>query len=403
MSVDSVYLQCLDGELDKSWNEFIQALSKKVPIEGVLYQAFWTRFQLDNVKRFTEETVERVFEELNPHDRYKNHQAYMRQVFHKFEEYYKIDLKSERGKAQRLLKYLFNDYCQWKRDFVNLDISKLDEHRQPKSDLKLEQDISKESQIYELLKVLDCNDQESQFRNAIKSLQPTGGFFVRADEKCVQQWLLDRLSRSIPSIGCATIVPLDVTSSWRREFIAFQRNLATRLNLPEETPIDDIIGEICELCQTKPFIIAIYEVQKLHESTFVNLIEKFWQPLVSRTRTLPYAWKTTVVLLLAGKKLKDQCSGTISQFDPQFPDRIVELPPLESIGTDDVRVWFKEEQVRSLLQQQPREKQEAAMRYCCPGASDCPDEPYAILEDICEWFGLEEGIAEIEKYWKLEA
>ena len=371
--------------LDSAWDIFVQFISREVELEGAIYQAFWTRFRIEHIARFTEGRVEQVFAELFPNDSYRNHQTYMGGVFRQFEKYYGIDLGTRRGKALRLLELLVGEYRRWK---IGLGIPSA-------------MHGSECFQLHELLRVLDCNVQEGHFREAIKSFKPAGGFFLRADTRPVQQWLVDRLSHSIPSIESADVVPIDVAPSWRREFLAFERILATQLNLPADTAIDETIAQICDRCQTKPFVMAIYGVRRLPETVFNDLMAKFWQPLVRKTEGSPSALTTTVVLFLTDE-IKYQCPGTVPQFDSQSPDRIVELPPLKSIGTDDVRLWLKRDGVRSLLQGQAKAQCEEALRCVVPKTGSRSNEwPEDTLNDICWLFGLEEGIAAIEKYWKL--
>ncbi|MEB3217690.1 MAG: trypsin-like peptidase domain-containing protein [Nostocales cyanobacterium 94392] len=261
-------------------------------------------------------------------------------------------------------------------------------------------ELSCNQKIAELLYSLDYKQQEQEFRSAIEKCKE-GAFLVQTEEKTIQRWLVRRLAGYIPDFEQAKKFSIQIRSHLRTDFDNFWQEFKQDLgdNLSRET----VIQGLAKFCQTKSVIIVIYGLSCL-DAEKVSDFYAFWSDLVEKVRSItPRFFRSRLVLILAEEnnaavldKL-DQFnfvqSSTIAQTESSL-----KLTPLQKILKNDVENWLAQEKVCSTLNKTDDYLQSIVNNHI----PNWDEKPLEIIDEICyRLFGIDDGIAEIEGYWKL--
>jgi hypothetical protein len=238
--------------------------------------------------------------------------------------------------------------------------------------------------------------------NALK-LQRVSAFLIRGKDLNVQRWLVKRLARQIPNFENATKLEfllsrrLDIRSDFEAFWVDFSEKLQTQANQ------DAVLRRLGELCREKPVILALYRFRWLEEDKVVRLYQ-FWEQLVQQVCHQKNPALRSRLILFLTDGVEESWQGNcpfqfVAPIEAEYPRFSVALAPLRDILQSDVRGWLEADEVYSELVKQIEDPQqvEYLMR---KDILTWSQEPQQVLDAICGAFQLEEGIAEVEPYWK---
>jgi len=255
----------------------------------------------------------------------------------------------------------------------------------------------------ELLYLLDYSTQEQEFKNAIAHYKE-GAFLIRTKEATIQHWLMRRLAGCVPDFEQAKKVSIRMRSHpMRSNFDAFWQEFQQELG--ENLNREMVIQSLANLCQQKSVIIAVYGICSL-EPEKIRDFYAFWSDLVNQVSSIPVtkrSFRSRLVLLLAEKNnstVLDKLHpfNFIEPSEINHPQYSISLTPLEKISQQDVESWLGHKDVYPYLKLSEDEIQSIVIN----DISNWPEEPSEILEDICYTvFKAENGISDIDPYWKL--
>jgi ribosomal protein S6 len=255
----------------------------------------------------------------------------------------------------------------------------------------------------ELFCLLDYGKQEQEFKDAIARYKQ-GAFLIRTEKSTIQYWLMRRLAGCVPDFEQAKKVSIRIRSHpMRSNFDAFWQEFKQELG--ENLNREMVIQGLANLCQQKSVIIAIYGICSLDQEKIRDFYA-FWSDLVNQVSSIPLtnrSFRSRLVLLLAEKNSstvldKLHSFNFIEPPEINHPQYSMSLTPLEKISKQDVESWLAHKDVYPYLNLRDDEIQSIVI-------NDIPnwqEEPSEILEDICyAVFKAENGISDIDPYWKL--
>ncbi|MEH1853763.1 MAG: trypsin-like peptidase domain-containing protein [Nostoc sp.] len=257
--------------------------------------------------------------------------------------------------------------------------------------------------VAELFCLLDYGNQEQEFKDAIAHYKE-GAFLLRAKEARIQHWLMRRLAGCVPDFEQAKKFSFRVRSHrMRSDFDAFWQDFKQELgdNLNREM----VIKGLANLCQQKSIIIAVYDISSLGKEK-IREFYAFWSDLVNQVSSIPVEkryFRSRLVLLLAEKNSSMVLDNLhpfnfIEPSEINHPQYSISLTPLEKISQQDVESWLAHKDVYPYLNLSDDEIQSIVIN----DISNWQEEPSEILEDICyAVFKAENGISDIDPYWKL--
>lgn len=259
----------------------------------------------------------------------------------------------------------------------------------------LSQDLS------ELLFLLNCIQQENAFRAARATANPAGTFLVRAKNLSLQKWLVNRLVRSVPGYENAYCQPFNAYSpEIRLNFNLLWEKLATELNI--SATIDNVTKALIERCCCQTVILVLYGVHKLKSDQIAQFM-KFWKQLVQGIQARrDRDFRSRLVLFLVEDTEEHQYPFYwVRTIEPQCLEIPLILSPLSQISKAEALTWLSLNEVYEKLTQIMSQEQVNLLLQDIDVPN--PNEVSITLDEICFTCGLENGIAEIEQYWKLSA
>ncbi|MEH2424055.1 MAG: hypothetical protein V7K48_25055 [Nostoc sp.] len=152
---------------------------------------------------------------------------------------------------------------------------------------KLEKTLpSNGEELYRTLLRLGYRSQVRLFRRLIE-VESVAAFLIHGLPDYGQRWLLNRLViQYVPYLLTGKIVPVNVSRKVRRNDVsALWRDVAGRVGLrgKQYTP-SEIAEQVCQCLQTQNLLLVFHEVETMPETTFSELIDNFWLPLISKVQ-----------------------------------------------------------------------------------------------------------------------
>ncbi|NET31339.1 MAG: hypothetical protein F6K19_04975 [Cyanothece sp. SIO1E1] len=377
-------------DLGKDWDLYLKIKAVDNNLSKAEIQAFFARYERNNIKLFESGTIENIIPKIDPNDpnAVTNYKKNISKVINKFKA--EVDFNIQRDRTIILFSWLFKDYSNWRERFRGY-LNNADEI-----------EASPEIKLYELLRDLDCAWQKARFSYSLNRIKSVGAFWVKADGYSIQKWLVKCLSCSVSSLETADVLSIDIKPRIRRNFDEFWLELAHKLELSDDIKPDRIISALHERCQTKDLVIALYGICGLGPN-LNKLMDQFWRPLVKKTSSVPEL-EACLLLFLTGKDdiPVDIPIELVSEISVETPEALIELEPLDRIESADIKGWLKGPEVDTLLRQcRPISDGARVYDQLRHEGYFSSEKPEHMLEDICEVFGLEQGLALIENYWKL--
>ncbi|WP_375511798.1 hypothetical protein [uncultured Nostoc sp.] len=241
--------------------------------------------------------------------------------------------------------------------------------------------------IEKLLCSLDCQTQKNTFQNNIYN-QNNGnrrGVFLIQAEKIIQPWFLWRLTKLIGDFENAQIIQIQVDWNVRIEFDNFWQNIAQNIGIKGNVGRKVIIEQLTDYHKTKSVVIVIKRFEDLAGNQ-VEQLSAFWSELFKSisniSRTNLEKRKLWFVLFLVRSNENNQ--------DTEYPIAL----ELKQIQQKEVENWLNENQDAFL-----ESNYDLDMGYKM--LNSLATTPHGLIDDICrDVFKLNNGIADVEHYWK---
>jgi hypothetical protein len=256
------------------------------------------------------------------------------------------------------------------------------------------------SQIVECLWSLDYEPQNRTFIDNTSQSRRAVAFVLQAKDSRIQHWLVKRLVNQIPNVANARVFPIVVPAHemWKkRDFNEFWVDLARKLSCASESTA--VLKALVEVYQTQPIIFALYgwSARPRSQQLQQQVLEELWDPLVQAIAALPtQPLRSRLILFLAEGSDNMPVNPADHQPTPIVPIR---LDPLTKIKSDEVANWMERDAVYAVLTQFCSEARISTL--IDEEILEWDSDPIATLEQICYIFELENGIADIEEYWRL--
>ncbi|RUT06443.1 hypothetical protein DSM106972_027000 [Dulcicalothrix desertica PCC 7102] len=238
---------------------------------------------------------------------------------------------------------------------------------------------------------LNCCEQKKQFQN--KTNSQVGFFIIQADTK-VSSWLRCVLEQKIGGFKTATKIPIKLGYAERQDFDSnFPQKFKHAMKTADNISIDMLVTTLAELYRQKTVIIYISSNSGF---TFEQLkkLSSFYSQLVKKTshtrKQHKQVNKPIYFILFLIEELKHNINSQ------NFKN--ISLLSLNEISHNDVNSW--------LISMQNQHDSQTLLNIdngTFKQAKQFSIDPYAAIDDICGCvFKLNEGIEEIQNYWKLE-
>jgi hypothetical protein len=141
--------------------------------------------------------------------------------------------------------------------------------------------------LYRSLLRLGYRKQIRLFRQLIEA-ESIAAFLIHGYPDYGQCWLLNRLVvQYVPHLLNGKVIKVYASRKVRRNDVcALWREVAGRVGLKgrQYTPTE-ISSQICQCLQTQNVLLILHEVEKIPETTFYELVQDFWVPLVNQVRS----------------------------------------------------------------------------------------------------------------------
>ncbi|MDJ0532259.1 MAG: hypothetical protein QNJ70_07130 [Xenococcaceae cyanobacterium MO_207.B15] len=246
--------------------------------------------------------------------------------------------------------------------------------------------------IVNVLGSLDCESQERRFLEKVcdDNNNKRGVFCIRA-EKNIQPWFLWRLTRLIGDYENAKLIRTKIDYTVKHDFNNFWQKFSQYIKITGELKRSIVIERLTDYHQTKSVVIVVNRFDELPEKHFFELLD-FWNELLKKIdniqRTNIQKKKSWFVLFLVSNNIN--CTNNKNE---NTKSSIIDLSFTE-ITEKELDNWLSRNQ-NSLKER--NYNLEAGYEI----ANNPPINPYDLIDDICcHVFQLNNGIAEVEHYWK---
>ncbi|MBD2662881.1 hypothetical protein B6N60_00395 [Richelia sinica FACHB-800] len=264
-----------------------------------------------------------------------------------------------------------------------------------------------------VLRYLDYRPNEEYFKKIIDLKE--SAFLVQASNVKIQDWLIERLIYNIPNSLHTNPYFINFQSYAIRGNLEDFWQEFTTISTVENPTQESIIEDLANLCQNKPIIIIMRQLNFLDQPT-INIILDFWENLVQQVRSLENRKIQSRLVLLMVVEPKDfknkfctpenkfnfiklsenKVRRIIQQKNPQ-PQDVFLLSSVEKISSDDIQTWLEKNEVLSCLNLNDSYI-DKLLNNIIPCWSDIPEN---VLTNICESiFTFTNGLAEIEAKWR---
>jgi hypothetical protein len=273
--------------------------------------------------------------------------------------------------------------------------------------------IINKQKVANLLCSLNYQPQSRYFEEKIQC-QSELAFIIQAPaDRTTQDWLVRRLTDCVSGSKEPRTFSINFKTYARHgNFEEFWSDL--KLAPTSDSSIDSVIQDLTDLCKTKPVIIIMRELHFLNkQEKAVTQIYDFWFRLFEKVRLIPqqqrYSLSSYLVLLM----VTDNFSKLPSKFNSLFnfieptQNTISEshdvflLSPMQELSLNDVRTWLRSREVAYTWEQYRTDEDIQDLVYkVIPNYSNW--ELKNIMDNICiDVFNIDDGICNIENYWKL--
>ena len=253
-------------------------------------------------------------------------------------------------------------------------------------------------------KLLNCTDHKHTFKHVLDTSK-AGVFLIQTDNESVQNWLVYLLAESMQTSDCALKCPISIGVDILMDFDnAFYKEFSRILN--KNLNHEMLIRELIEYSQTRTVILVFKNItyRKIYEESLSKLYG-FCSELVGRFQGIPNGVSYTsrlALLLVTDDTVFKQLRPDESQHNTttyRILKVLNKMPEITEITDYDVSNWLIEKDVRGCLG-----------KTICQINELIPLEtikyfrvkPHQRIDDIChKVFKIENGISEIEPYWKL--
>jgi hypothetical protein len=250
------------------------------------------------------------------------------------------------------------------------------------------------------LQELDFKTQQEVFSNFLESNRATGIFFIEVSddgEDELQKCLASRLGRSFATWENQN-TKFHVTRikrNWKgRSLEKFCEWIAPELGLQSSASINEIHEQILQTCQTKPMLIALYRSPEMGDAGIAKVLYEFWRPLEERLlENQSSSREGRLVFLLTGAAPMPMPDGF--QLD--------EYLKLDQISTTDVKDWFRQKSVQTLINRlsDPKIRNNLPQIYQQRPEQTLGDNAYDAMEIVCQVLGFPGGLVDFQEHWKL--
>ncbi len=245
--------------------------------------------------------------------------------------------------------------------------------------------------IEKLLCSLDCETQKRTFQDRTRDHDNRRGVFLVKAEKIIQPWFLWRLTKLIGDFENAQIIKTQIDSTMRFRFDNFWQNFAYNLGIKGNVDRQVIIEKLTDYHKTKSVVIVVKRFEDLADNQFEEL-SSFWSDLFRSisdiSRTSVEKRKLWFVLFLVSNE--KNYTNNNNQADKEYPIPL----ELREIQTAEVENWLTENEDAFQASNYDLDVGYEMLDYH-------PTHPHSLIDDICRnVFKLNNGIADVEHYWK---
>jgi hypothetical protein len=253
--------------------------------------------------------------------------------------------------------------------------------------------VHRPEQTMAMLRALDYGNQQFGFSEALKKSSGFAAFLIPAPCARSQLWAIDRLSHSINNQARITRIPLFNVSQdpiRSRGMDELWKQLGIKLDVSQNDQRSQEKIKQKLLRSKRPVVIALYNFGE-EDITPHEVIESFWEPLISGAENPSKDMRSQVILLMADGKA-----------DTYKANGVEPLKPLHSIAHQDIKAWLADDVVNRWLGGSnftvlERKKftdlvtKEEEWVKCSPGK---------VLDKICFGLGLTNGAEDLHRKWK---
>ena len=266
----------------------------------------------------------------------------------------------------------------------------------------------KVNKIADLLTCFDYQPQANHFENLLHEGQAPRAFLVRAEDKSVQRWLVERLIPLIPGFDIGHKILIDIQRlRIRSNYSLLWEELGSEIGV--ETPIsrETVLKSLCKIAVNRKIILIFQGLQKLSKEQRSDLHD-FWMGLVEAVAKQNISSKRRGLLLLVVGNSLDRAAADLRPFEfiavrdsSDIPGSIA-LEDLVEIDPKQIQSWLNRHYSKVCKEILPGSSllRETDMENYIEQVKCWERDPWTVLDRICEDLGCEEGINTIERYWR---
>jgi hypothetical protein len=248
--------------------------------------------------------------------------------------------------------------------------------------------IKLRSTMVDFLSSLDCDDQQSEFKNKLKMNPKAAAFVVKAPCKPTRKWLVHRLSQLIPNYKSAIYCTMNPTEYSTEA--NFWGHLASELSQIANVSSDSesILQYLGGGNSSRPIIISIHNLEKKTREFENIVLNEFWRPLNQRL-TLSQSRQSResrIILFLTKKSHAKSAQNHL----------VLPLKNLSCLSTADVDEWLAK--LSDLNRKTPQRKVLVTKLKSLPMLES--SNPGAVINQLCGHVGLSRGIVDLEHFWE---
>lgn len=240
--------------------------------------------------------------------------------------------------------------------------------------------------LEELLSSLDCEKQKDKFKNNIdldrniKKIKRV--FLIHSNYEKAYDWYLWSLSKHLRNSDNAKKIIINIDVQVRRNFDNFWEKFAEYIGLNKNVNRQTIIKKLINLYQTKSIIIVI----KNYPDSFLSKLSEFWSELFNQIISISNDKKLRLVIFL----LSEVYETTENNENQENPTSL----EFGEIPEKEVNDWLD-------LKENIYKKSDYDWKAGHEHLGNFGKHPYHLIDDICKYvLKLNNGIAEVERYWK---
>jgi hypothetical protein len=211
-------------------------------------------------------------------------------------------------------------------------------------------------ELYRSLINLSYKKQTRLFYELVKN-HSIVALLIHGERGYGQRWLLNLLIvKHLPHITTSRVIKVDFTRTTQRfDALGLWRQLCNHIQLPTNSPIEEIIKRVYKCCETQNTILIFHNVDWIPRESLEQIIQDFWLPLTREVKNFLLTSKNSKKLLMFLIDYKDTVTSLEDFFAGEKTDsidRAIRMPEIDKFSKEDVTDWVSNSEIPEQIREE---------------------------------------------------